>query len=78
MTSIRGVSGPSGPAPAEAVDAAKTAETRQTREPTQASNGGDVEAARLEALQAFFAGSSVPVDIPALAQALMQEGAITG
>ena len=78
MTAIRGVNGPVGPNPAAAVDAAKTTDNLQARGSAGSPANTEIEASRLEALYAFFAGSTVPVDIPALAQALMQEGAISG
>jgi hypothetical protein len=77
MGPIRGIDGPSGPNPLEGVGTAKG--PMGTPAPSSAPQPvNEEEAQLLQALQAFFSGQGTPVDLAALAQALLQEGVIRG
>jgi hypothetical protein len=79
MAPIQGVNGPIGPVPSEAVGTTKGSGSGAVGKPAipPGNSSGTTEAQRLQALQAFFAGGSPPVDLAALAIALIQEGVVS-
>jgi hypothetical protein len=79
MAALRGIDGPGEVGRVEAVASTRSSEKAQrTSKPQAASGATDPEAVRLQALQAFLTDSTAPVDLKALAQALIQERVIRG
>lgn len=79
MAALNGIDGPGGIRRVEDVASTRPSEKAQrTPKPQPAAGATDPEAARLQALEAFLTDSTTPVDLKALAQALIQERVIRG